>query len=134
MRTLVILFIVSLNSFVFFAQNTHTNSCNNRVVLYLDVDELPKFQNADFNSAIEYIVANMKYPWDIDGQQGKVIVSFIVTKYGNVERVKIEKSLCETCDNEVKRILSSMPNWIAGKKDNKPVNTLLLLSIDFTLR
>ena len=116
------------------AQNRSLYTCqdNNNTMLYIDVDELPKFQSEKFKTVLEYMYSKIDYPWQFDGQ-GKVIVSFVVTKYGCVEQVKIEKSLSKECDDEVKRVLYSMPKWKAGRKNNKPVDTLLLLSINFKL-
>ena len=136
--TLFILFLALFNGFGFFVQNNYSDTClyDNGILLYLEVDDLPKFESDEFNTALEYIYSNIKYP-SLFEAQGIVIVSFVVTKYGNIEKITIEKSLCDVCnvfDNEVKRVLLSMPKWIAGKKDNEFVNTLMFLPVNFKIQ
>lgn len=135
MKKLFGLALVLFLSFGTFAQNNCSDTClyDDNLVLYLEVDELPKFQSNDFNTVMEYIYSNIKYPSQID-VRGKVIVSFVITKYGEIEQIQIEKSLCVECDSEVKTVLHSMPEWKAGKKNGKFVNTLLLMSVDFKLQ
>lgn len=60
-----------------------------KVFFYLDVDELPRFNDTN---VLEYIYKNIKYPDQID-IQGTVIVSFVVTKNGTVDNIKLEKNL-----------------------------------------
>lgn len=135
MKTLYFLALVQFLNFGIFAQKNSSDTClyDDNLVLYFEVDKLPKFQSNDFNTVMEYVYSNIKYPSQID-VQGKVIVSFIITKYGEIEQIKIEKSLCEECDDEVKKVLLSMPKWKAGKKNGKFVNTLLLMSVNFKLQ
>jgi outer membrane biosynthesis protein TonB len=83
-------------------------------------------------TALEFIYKNLKWPNGFDGQ-GTVIVSFIVKKNGDICNIKIEKGLCPECDNEVKRILSSMPKWKPGEINKKPVDVILYLPILFRL-
>lgn len=134
MKTLIVLSLVLFNSFVLFAQNNNLDTCLYRdtTILYLEIDELPKFQSDTYSSAMEYIYSNIKFPWQIDAF-GTVIVSFVITRYGEIEEIKIERSLFEICDDEVKKVLLSMPKWKAGKKDGNFVNTLLFLPIRFFL-
>jgi hypothetical protein len=135
MKTLLVLLLTLSVSNMLIAQSNSTNICvkNDSIVPYLEVDELPKFQSQKYHTALEYIYSNIQYPSEID-VQGKVIVSFVVNKNGKIEKVKIEKKLCNECDNEVQRVLCSMPKWRAGKKNGKAVNTLLLLVVNFKLK
>jgi protein TonB len=135
MKMLIILFFVIVNSFGLIAQNNSFDTClySDTTILYIEVDELPRFQSDCFKTVLEYIYTNIKYPNDAD-VTGTVIVSFVITTCGKIEQVRIEKKLYKECDDEVKRVLLSMPKWSAGKKDNKYVNTLLFLSINFNLQ
>ncbi len=134
MKTLLFLSLVLFRGFGLLAQECpETRMRNDEPVFYLDVDELPKFKSDDFDTALEYICSNIEYPVPDLDVSGSVIVSFIVTECGTIERVWIEKSLFEEHDDEVKRVLLSMPKWQPGKKNNKPVNTLLFLPVRFVL-
>ncbi len=135
MKKRIILFLVMFNAFGIFAQNNYSNTTiyDDTTMLYIEVDELPRFQLAGFNTALEYIYSNIKYPNEAD-VTGTVIVSFVVTKYGKIEQVRIERTLYKECDEEIRRVLLSMPRWRAGKKNNQYVNTLFFLPINFKLQ
>ncbi len=115
-KTLAILFALFYGVNVF-AQNIDGNPllASQNAILYIDLDKLPKFKSRDYTSATEYIYDNIQYPQTFDGQ-GAVIVSFIVTRHSDIADVVIEKGLCEECDNEVVKVLLSMPRWGPGKK------------------
>jgi protein TonB len=131
----LVLFLALCTNFALFAQNSSFDTCQHSksTLFYLEVDELPKFQSGVFRTALEYICSKIEYPRQID-VNGAVIVSFIVTKDGIIEDIKIEKGIQKDCDNEVKRVLLEMPKWIPGRKNDENVNTLLLLRVDFTVR
>jgi hypothetical protein len=135
MRILIVLCFIIFNVFGVFAQSNCSDTLSpcDSTILYIEVDELPKFQSGNFNTALEYIYSNIKYPNEAD-ITGTVIVSFVVTKCGKIEKIMVEKELYKECDEEIKRVLLSMPKWQAGKKNNKYVNTLLFLPIKFKIQ
>jgi len=126
----LVLFLTLFTNIAIFAQDI--NLSNKNTFLYLEVDELPQFQSDIFNTVLEYIYSHIEYPSQID-LQGSIIVSFVVTKFGDIANIKIEKTLFKECDNEVTRVLLEMPKWTPGRKNNENVNTLLFLRIDFTI-
>ncbi len=129
MKTLIFLFLVLFNNLGVFAQDCSEKFMDNdKAILYLDVDELPKFNSKDYDTVLKYIHSNMKYDFEID-VEWSIIVSFIVTKCGEIEQVRIERKGFENYDSQVESILLSMPKWLPGKKNNEPVNTLLFLPI-----
>ncbi len=134
MEVAIVILGTLLNIAVSAAQSNIHNTCeySDKAIPYLEVDELPKFQSENCSTALEYIYSKIQYPSEID-VQGKVIVSFVVTKCGKIEKIKIEKKLCNECDDEVQKALLAMPKWKAGKKDGKLVDTWLILPIDFKL-
>ncbi len=50
------------------------------------------------------------------------IVSFIITKEGKLENVKIIRSISENFDLRLIEILKSLPKWVPGKHKGKRVN------------
>lgn len=106
------------------------NSTDTDPYMYIDVDTLPVL---DYDGGFYgYISGKIDWPNNFDGQ-GSVIVSFIVTKSGDVEQITIERELCSMCDKEVIRVLETMPQWIPGKKDGSKVDVKFYLSIEFKL-
>ena len=135
MKTSVVFFLIIFNSFIVSAQNncSDTPPYSDSIILYIDVDEMPKFQSIKYNTVLDYIYSNIEYPNEAD-VTGSVIVSFVVTKCGKIVNVQIEKELYKECDDEVKRVLLSMPKWKPGKKNNIEVDTRLFLPIYFMLQ
>jgi len=98
------------------------------------VDEMPVFGNNN-NDLIDYISKNVVYPQQAKekGIQGKVFVSFIVTKEGKVKDAKVVKPVNDLLDAEAVRVVSSMPKWKPGYNKGKAVDVICNLPINFKL-
>ena len=84
---------------------------------------------------MEFIQKNVRYPaiakeYNITG---KVYVSFIVDKQGNVTNVKIVRGVDKNLDAEALRVVSSLPKYKPGKQRGKPVRVMFTIPINFTL-
>jgi hypothetical protein len=66
-----------------------------------------------------YISSNLKTPEElkIKSSRGEVQLSFDVDQNGQPVNITVQKSLCETCDQEAVRLLKDGPKW--KKKKNK---------------
>lgn len=135
MKTKTILFFILMVSystaFCQKKQSMDTGTGNEIPYLYLEVDKLPVFKHEDM-TVMEFIYKKLKWPKSFDGQ-GTVIASFVVKNNGTVCDVKIIKRLTSECDNEVKRVLLSMPKWMPGEINNRTVNVTLYLPIRFVV-
>lgn len=82
-----------------------------------------------------FISQNVNYPQEAIKNEifGRVYLSFIVTKKGKLKTIQVERGVHELLDNEAKRLLALMPNWIAAEKDGKKIKTRCRLPINFTL-
>lgn len=83
-----------------------------------------------------FISENLKYPV-VDqemGNQGRVIVRFVVSKTGEVSNLTLLKGISPTCDREAMRVIKSMPKWIPGKQQGNPVAVYFTLPIVFQLK
>ena len=69
--------------------------------------------------------------------EGKVYMSFVVTKNGNVRDVRIKRSANGNFgylfDNEALRLIRLMPSWEPGTKDKIPVNMRMEMPLNFHL-
>lgn len=87
----------------------------------------------DVNS---WLARNLVYP-DIDremGNQGRVIVQFVVNLDGSVTNVKVVRSSkYEGLDKEAVNRVSRMPKWTPAKNNNQPVRSYFSLPITFRL-
>jgi TonB family protein len=102
-------------------------------ILYIFADKLPKF---NFEGGLNnFVYENLK--WPLDGQLdvvGTVLISFVITKEGKVDDIKIEKGLGSLCDEEVIRVFQSMPLWEPGEKDSKTVDVKMYFPVRFIIK
>ena len=86
-----------------------------------EVEELePENGWTSFNN---YIVENLQIPEEVANKKikGEVELSFDVNKDGEPVNIKVEKSLCASCDKEAIRLLQEGPGWKKKKKKNGKV-------------
>lgn len=67
------------------------------------------------------------------GDQGKVYLSFVVEKDGNITNIKVERGVTMELDREAKRIIRTMPKWNPGKVNGEPVRTRVYLPLIFRI-
>jgi len=96
------------------------------------VDIEPQFRGGvkAFN---KFISKNLKYPavaLEI-GLNGKVVVSFVVGKDGEIEEATPLTCMGAGCESEAARVISKLPAWIPGSQDGKPVRVHYSVPIDF---
>ncbi|WP_282013666.1 M56 family metallopeptidase [Marinifilum flexuosum] len=101
---------------------------------YNMVDDMPKFPGGHLEIQ-KFLARNTVYPKEAQekGEQGRVFVSFIVSKDGMVSDPKIVRGVAPSLDKEAIRVVNSMPQWEAGKQDGKPVNVIYTVPINFKL-
>lgn len=124
MATIIILVFISLS----FTEGQEKNEA----LLYIYADKLPHFGKTD-DQLFQYIYNNFEWPKNFDGD-GRIIVSFIITKKGFVESVRIEKTICDECGQRIKKIIQKMPLWNPGEKDGNPIDIKIFLPIDISLK
>ncbi|MBL0155067.1 MAG: carboxypeptidase-like regulatory domain-containing protein [Chitinophagaceae bacterium] len=74
-----------------------------------------------------YLVNNLNVPEEYRGRptaSNQVEVSFEVDKYGNPVNIKVEKSLCKTCDKEAIRLVKEGPKWKQHAKKGRTKITI----------
>ena len=103
--------------------------------VYTAVEQMPFFPGGD-NALMKYIASHLQYPpmAEEQGIQGKCIVQFVVTSTGDIGEVKIIRSLSPECDNEAKRLISTLPRFNPGQQDGQPVNVWYTTLVSFRLQ
>lgn len=101
--------------------------------VYKYVKNMPKFPGGQAKM-YAFLVKNTHYPESEfkDSIQGKVYVTFVVTKKGNLTHIKIKKGFNEDFNNEALRVVKSMPKWKPGRMNGKKVNVRVILPFNFT--
>jgi len=60
---------------------------------------------------------------------GKVFVSFVVDKNGDIRDVKVARGIHPQIDNEAIYLIKSMPRWRPGTNDGIPVSCRCILPL-----
>lgn len=101
---------------------------------YDSVDVHPQFPGGDIEM-VSFINGERRYPLSAyrEGIEGRVLCSFIVNADGSLSHISVIRGVEESLDREAVRILSKMPDWIAGEVDENPVAVYCILPIPFRI-
>lgn len=102
---------------------------------FYTAEQMPEFPGG-IKALLKFLASNINYPEmaKLNGIQGKVFVSFIVNKKGEVEKISIPRSIDPLLDREALRVVGLMPKWTPGLQCQKPVNVAFTVPINFTLK
>jgi TonB family protein len=83
-----------------------------------------------------YLAKNLKYPMPAQRAmvEGKVFVSFVINKTGEISDVQILKGLGFGLDAEAIRLIQNMPKWTPAKQSGREVNSRFNIPIMFELK
>ncbi len=103
--------------------------------IFVIVEQMPEFQYKNCKSTNQsfarYMVDSIKFP-SIDCF-GKVYIQFVVEVDSTIGEINILRGLdnCEGYKKEVKRLVSSMPNWTPGRQRGNLVRVMMTMPIIF---
>jgi protein TonB len=82
----------------------------------------------------KFISANLRYPKEVmkRGISGLVLLRCTIGVNGYIEQVDVIRSVDPLLDEEAVRVIKSMPRWIPGYVDGKPVRVRYQIPIDFS--
>jgi TonB family protein len=82
-----------------------------------------------------YLRKSVKYPEEAikNNIQGKVFLSFIVEKDGQLNDIKVERALGGGTDEEAVRLIKGSPKWTPGYQDDQPVRVKYNIPISFSM-
>lgn len=102
--------------------------------VYTEVDKKPEFPGG-YKALYKFIADHLKYPEaaKMKGIQGKVLVRFIVGKWGYVEDPEIVCSDNPALNSEAIRVVSSLPKWIPGSNKGENVRVSNVIPVTFKL-
>ena len=83
---------------------------------------------------LRHVYHNLRYP-DVAYKQrikGKVVYSFIVNKDGSISDITLEKGVYIFLDEEVLRVIQSLPTLEPEMRDNKPIRVKFYLPVVFS--
>lgn len=103
--------------------------------VYDVVDKMPEFPGG-MTGLMQYLSKNIRYPAEAQtkGIQGRVTVAVIINTEGKAVNASIVRSVAPILDAEALRVASTMPDWVPGTKDGKPVNVKYTFPVTFRLQ
>ncbi|MHC1736717.1 MAG: energy transducer TonB [Ignavibacteriaceae bacterium] len=98
------------------------------------VEEMPSFPGGT-EELMKFFALNIKYPEIAKraGVEGKVFISFIVTKLGIIKDIQLAKGIGAGCDEEALSVVAKMPKWKPGRQNGSPVSVRVSIPIVFRL-
>jgi len=97
-------------------------------------EQMPEFPGGQ-EAMMKYMSANIKYPEDMAeaGVGGKVFIEFVVRADGSITDVRVLRGIPggQSLDREAVRVVKTMPKWIPGKQNGKPVDVFYRLPVMF---
>jgi TonB family protein len=93
-------------------------------------EQMPIYPGGN-EALLRFIQTHISYP---QGQlkSGKVFVSFVVTKAGDVRSVKVVRGLGEPFDAEAARVISLLGRWTPGAQNHVPVDVGYTVPVKFS--
>lgn len=107
------------------------------VVGYYDCDQRPVFLNSTDPAQFleKWVYQYLKYPESslVKGEQGKVMVEFIVEKDGKVTNVRVSRGVSDALDAEAVKVIAASPKWKPGRIKGEKVRTMITIPVEFRL-
>jgi TonB family protein len=121
------------NTFLVLKEKENTLADTEEV--FVVVEKMPEFPGGE-QELRSFIGKSIEYPplARDKGIQGKVYVTFVVSKDGTVKNVKVVRGVDPILDKEAIRVISSLPTWIPGEQRGKKVNVSYTVPINFVLQ
>ncbi len=103
--------------------------------VFQSVEQMPQFPGGEA-ALLKWISDHLRYPTMAaeNNIQGRVVVSFVVTKTGKIGEVKILRARDPDLDKEAIRVVKSLPDFIPGKMNGQAVNVWYNLPVNFKLQ
>ncbi|WBO83878.1 energy transducer TonB [Hymenobacter yonginensis] len=96
---------------------------------FITTEPMPVFPGGQ-DSLVAYMKRNLRYP-DSTSDEGKVFISFVITKTGHIAQAKVLKGVTPTLNAEALRVVRQMPRWIQLSRQH-PIEVSYTLPITFS--
>lgn len=98
------------------------------------IETYPEFPGGQ-EAFMKFLRKNLRYPGLAieSGVQGKVFLSFIIERNGDLSHIKVLRGVGSGLDEEAVRVLTKSPKWKPGIQNNQKVRVAYTLPINFSL-
>lgn len=86
-------------------------------------------------SLLDFLSHKVKYPTNAkeDGIQGRVFVTFVIEKDGEITELECVKCICDDLKKATFKAIHAMPKWVPGKQNDEPVRVRMNVPVLFSL-
>ncbi len=100
--------------------------------VFVNVESMPEFPGGN-PELRRYIDRNAKYPYSVlkNKIEGKVIVTFVVDRFGYLNNIRVAKGLDSNLDKVAVYLVSKMPAWIPARQGGKAVSCQYTVPVNF---
>ncbi|MBK6329082.1 MAG: hypothetical protein IPF62_00685 [Bacteroidetes bacterium] len=112
-----------------------TANKNMLIDVYENTDEMPSFRGGKA-AIVQYIKKNIKFNNQGKRYLGSFNIQFIVLANGKITQILFDKEYTTpplALENDLKRILKSMPQWKPGMMNGKAVNVFYTLQLNLAI-
>lgn len=101
---------------------------------FMYVEQMPSFPGGQ-EAMYMFVYNKLEYPAIAkeNGISGQVIVQFVVSKEGEIQKAKVVRGIGGGCNEEALRIVNSMPKWNPAMHNGRTVPVTFTLPIKFAL-
>ncbi len=98
------------------------------------LEAMPEFPGG-MSAWAKFLNKNLHYPVAAidNGVAGKVLVSFVVEKNGEVSNLKVIKGIGGGCDEEAMRVIKKSPFWKPGMQNGRKVRVAYIMPVVFRM-
>lgn len=102
--------------------------------VFILAEVMPEYPGGD-EALRQFLASEVKYPESAikKGIQGRVFVSFIVDKNGDVRDARVARGIYKALDDEALRVVKAMPKWSPGSQRGSSVAVSYTVPINFVL-
>lgn len=103
---------------------------------FIIVEDMPSFRDGGEMAFHRWVMEHLHYPEIAaeNGISGTVILTFVIGYSGDVEDVRILRSIDPALDDEAVRVVSSSPKWTPGRQRGNPARVQYTIPIRFLLQ
>ncbi len=133
-RIVLLLAAVMMSVLYIHAQELDQIAAGEDEHVFSSVESMPQFPGGDA-ALLKYVSTHVHYPSHVNNNEfisGRVTVQFVVTKTGQVGKVKVMRSLAPAFDQEAIRVVKSLPKFQPGRQNGKAVDVWYTLPVKFS--
>nr|WP_294895798.1 energy transducer TonB [uncultured Pedobacter sp.] len=98
------------------------------------LEVMPEFPGG-MKAWANFLTKNLNYPPQAreNGISGRVVVSFVIDKNGEISNLKVVKGIGGGCDEEAMRVIKKSPFWKPGMQNGRAVRVAYIMPVVFRM-